>query len=413
MFAIHQLSAAGYSERLLLDTLIQRGAISETDGANIAKSTAEIPVVVSDKSSSVKISAKMQTQYLHIDTSNDDGISSASTDVNKFLIRRMILTFDADNKDDWGAKLSFDFVLENKVSITYIWHSIDNDFIKGEFRFGYLKPNFCYEENMSPFKLYCVERSIATYYWGGPRNSRRLGFGSFMTGAYWYGNSRSIKGLEYSLAVTNSENYQLGSDTISGGKNNAPNLWLSCAYLLNLNRSAKTKFGLNLGYGADANKESSGDASAIIGVNPYATFDWGNLRSAAEFLLSSVDGGNKSVSGSREALPMGLNFLIEYKFEIGDFGQIAPVFRYTWLDTDGHGINPSDGLRKCLNISKDLPYRRAQGFYFGLNWYLIQDTLKVQAGYEFSQFEGSIGTFTSSSHSLNANSARAQIQILF
>ena len=76
------------------------------------------------------------------------------------------------------------------------------------------------------------------------------------------------------------------------------------------------------------------------------------------------------------------------------------------MDTDGRGVSPSDPLRHCKATSI---YTRANGYYFGVNWYLMGNNLKFQMGYEFSQFEGG----TLASHSLDANSFRMQMQAMF
>ena len=101
-----------------------------------------------------------------------------------------------------------------------------------------------------------------------------------------------------------------------------------------------------------------------------------------------------------------MNFCVEKKFAAGAFGKIAPVFRFTYLDTNGRGVSPSDGLRKAgLGTAFD----RARGFYFGANWYVSGDnSLKVSAGYEYSQFMGS-----NSGQDAYANTFRMQIQTMF
>lgn len=395
----------------LLDKLVANGNLSYSESTEIKKLSAEVPVIESNPEALLRISAKMQTQYEYINADCLNGTAQdCSSTINKFIVRRMILTFNSDNKREWGTRLSFDFILSNKMSITYIWHRMDNELLKGELRMGYLKTNFCYEENMSPFKLYAVERSIATYYWGGPRNARRLGFASFMTGAYWFGKSQSVDGLKYGCGVSNSENYQLGFDSISNGQNNTPNLWTSSSYVFNIEK-AKFTVGLNLGWGADANKTAQNSTASIWGANPYISFNMGSTRAMSEFLVSGVDSGKTVDSQYKHQFPMGVNFAIEHKFDIGEFGKLAPVFRFTYLDTDGRGVTPSDGLRHTCNVSGDKAYTRARSFYCGVNWYLNGNSLKVQAGYEFSHFMG--GSAMEASHALDANSVRSQIQILF
>lgn len=393
----------GQSDATLLNMLVENGTLTQQEAADIKKLSSQTPVCKPTDISSIRISAKFQTQYEFIDTDCDDSCAAGNkSPSNSFLIRRMILGFETDNGDNWGVRYSFDYIFANKTSNTYIWHKLENSIVKGEMRLGYLKPDFCIEETTSAFNLYAVERSIATTYWCNSRNQRRLGFGSFKTGAYWYGQSQYVDGLRYSCGVSNSENYKLSYDLVDG--DNTPNLWLAASYTFDA-FGGKIRFGGNFGWCADANKTALDGSESMWGANPYITFERGGTRAMAEFMASGVDGGN-SIGGYRQQYPLGLNVAIEHKFDVDGFGKIAPVFRYTYLDTDGRGVSPSDTLRHCKATSI---YTRASGYYFGVNWYLMGNNLKFQAGYEFSQFEGG----TLASHSLDANSFRMQMQAMF
>ena len=101
--------------------------------------------------------------------------------------------------------------------------------------------------------------------------------------------------------------------------------------------------------------------------------------------------------------------MVEYKFDIGEFGKIGPAFRFSYLDTDGRGVSPSDVIRQSVNVSGDTPYLRVKSFYFGLNWYIRGDNLKVQSGYEYAHFDGGVG----GAHGLDVNWFRTQVQVLF
>lgn len=397
------------SDAALLSKLAERGTLGVSEVLEIKKLSARIPSVAPSMQRPLRVSAKMQAQYEYISAEClEGGAEGGDSAVGKFIIRRMILTVNSDKNLDWGAQLSFDFMFANKTSITYLWRKIDAELLKGELRIGYIKPNFCFEENMSPFDLYAVERSVATYFWTGPRNARRLGFGSFMTGAYWFGEPREIRGLRYALGVSNSENYRLGFNSVSGG--NAPNLWLSSSYSFDC-FGAKADVGGNFGWGADADKTSSGPSAGMWGANPYVSVRLGGMRAMSEFLAAGADDGAMLGGGCGRQFPIGANFAVEYKFDIGEFGEIAPVFRFAYLDTDGRGVSPSDGLRQAANVDGDSEYERARGFYFGLNWYINGNSLKFQCGYERSHFSG--GKPAAGGHSLAADSFRMQIQALF
>ena len=195
--------AAGDAD--LLAILVKKGTLTAEEANEIKKSSVEAPVFVERGSPVISISGKFQGQYEYLYVNGLEGVDGSAT-VSKFIPRRVILTFKTDEKRDWGAQLSFDFILPHQMSVTYMWKRVETSLAKGEFRFGYVKSNFNVEEYMSPFNLYCVERSIATYYWGGPKNARRLGLASFHTGAYWLGKSQIVDGLNYVLSVSNAKN---------------------------------------------------------------------------------------------------------------------------------------------------------------------------------------------------------------
>lgn len=297
------------SDAALLSKLAERGTLGVSEVSEIKKLSARIPAVAPSMQRPLRVSAKMQAQYEYISAEClEGGAEGGDSAVGKFIIRRMILTVNSDKNLDWGAQLSFDFMFANKTSITYLWRKIDAEPLKGELRIGYIKPNFCFEENMSPFDLYAVERSVATYFWTGPRNARRLGFGSFMTGAYWFGEPREIRGLRYALGVSNSENYRLGFNSVSGG--NAPNLWLSSSYSFDC-FGAKADVGGNFGWGADADKTSSGPSAGMWGANPYVSVRLGGMRAMSEFLAAARTTAQCSAAGaegsSRSARILRLN----------------------------------------------------------------------------------------------------------
>lgn len=388
----------------LLSILVKKGTLTAEEANEIKKSSAVAPVFVEQGNPVIRISGKFQGQYEYLYVNGLEGVDGSAT-VSKFIPRRVILTFKTDEKRDWGAQLSFDFILPHKMSVTYMWKRVETSYAKGEFRFGYVKSNFNVEEYMSPFNLYCVERSIATYYWGGPKNARRLGLASFHTGAYWLGKSQIVDGLNYVLGVSNAKNYEISQID----SDNAPNLYFAVSQKLDFD-DVKILLGVNLGWGADANGYAANSSTAgMWGANPYASLDWNALRAMAEFLVSGVDEGRNLDGSYGRQFPVGLNAMVEYKFDIGEFGKLAPAFRFTYLDTDGRGVTPSDGLRHTKNIAGDSPYKRATGYYGGVNWYLHGNNLKFMLGYEYTHFDG--GAY--GAHEAEENSVRSMVQVLF
>ena len=146
---------------------------------------------------------------------------------------------------------------------------------------------------------------------------------------------------------------------------------------------------------------------AVYGVNPYVALSAFGLDIWSDFLLAQVENGKNGYT--QDAMPMGVNIAAEYKFDIGEFGKLAPAVRYSWIDTDGRGIKMSDGVR---NANASTTYNAGQSVYVGLNWYIMGNDLKFQIGYEWAQLNGSANNRHLAQHS-DANAVRAQMQVLF
>lgn len=416
------------SDSAMLKVLVSRGVLTEQEAADIAKSSAEIPVVRSAEKSVFSIKGGIQVQHAYIDSNIHSGANEGKhARVNGFMMRRVITTFKADVEDNYGALVSLDFILPHHTSNIYMYKNIDSKYAKGQLRFGYIKPNFCLEEYTSAFNQYCPERSLATNYFTGSTvdttefsyrhsNYRKIDIGGFMTGAYWYGKSQSVKGLDYSFAVTNSENYEYGiSNLTKNGQHNAPDIWAGVVYSKKFDDKL-LKFGLNGMYGEDGNKAYDAAsvpffASRVFGFNPFLHFEARNFKTTFEFLVAHIEKGCRdSATDFSDNTPLGLNYAVEYLFDT-DWGKIGPVFRYAYLDTDGRGTMVSDGLRKAKNpVSK--AFDKANSFYIGANWYIIGNSLKVQLGYEFARLWGKVYG-NSTDESLFSNSVRTEIQILY
>ena len=167
--------------------------------------------------------------------------------------------------------------------------------------------------------------------------------------------------------------------------------------------------GVNAAYTNDTNVAGTAGEHGgyIIGLNPYVKLSAYGFSLWSEFLMANMEDAKNNYT--QDATPMGVNVGIEYKFDIGEFGAIAPTVRYSWIDTDGRGIKVSDGVR---NAYGDTGFDRGQSIYAGLNWYINGNALKFQIGYEYAKLEGS-PTDSSAVQSAVANAVRAQMQVLF
>ena len=396
-------AAANAQDKQTLDILVSKGVITQAEADGIAKDAVKISAK-EKTTKSVKISGRLQVQYENINV-EENGESLVAK--NNFLMRRMFLGADADLGAGWSATIVADFAnTKTYIEHAFISKKVGLDYLTGTLDIGYKKANFGYEENTSSSKLLSIERSLATRYWSEGNNGRRLGFGARHVGVYWNGKIQQVEGLEYGLGVTNS--YNDSPTAMPAGADNTLMYWANAAYTANF-ENVSLKFGVNFGYTNGTNV--AGDAgtvhAAMYGLNPYIAASLYGLDIWGDFLFSDVENGKNSYTES--ARPMGFNVGAEYKFDIGEWGKIAPTLRYSWIDTDGRGIKMSDGVRDA-NASNT--YNAGQSVYVGVNWYIVGNSVKFQLGYEWAQLNGAQDGKVAKGHA-DANAVRAQMQLLF
>ncbi len=401
-------AAVNAQDKTTLDLLVSKGVITRAEADKIAKDS--VAITPKEKTTkSIKLIGRVQTQYENINVDEySNGTSRSMEAKNDFIMRRMFLGMDANLGSGWSALVIADLARSSDgyLEYAYITKKLDYEFLKGAADFGYKKITFAYEEYMSASKLLTVERSLATRYFSEGNNGRRLGFAGRHTGVYWSGKIDAIGGLEYGASVTNS--YNNNPTSVPQGADN------SLMYAANVSYSTKIdnfaiKAGVNFAYTNGMNVAGTAGTShqAVYGVNPYIAISAFGLDIWSDFLMAQVENGKNGYS--QDAMPMGVNVAAEYKFDIGEFGKLAPAVRYSWIDTDGRGIKMSDGIR---NANASTTYNAGQSVYIGLNWYIIGNDLKFQIGYEWAQLNGSASNRHAAQHS-DANAVRAQMQVLF
>ena len=380
------------SEKQQLDSYVKCGILTPSEASQISRSMANV-VPKREDTRKLRLSSRMQLQYEWTDSSLVSGRgTNSNSGASSFLARRIFIQADADLGGGWTAQFGLDlartqancFLIDN-----YVAKSIESEYIDGTLYLGYMKPQFIYEEVISSFELSAIESSPATMFWSGSASATRLGVGNRYAGVRWNGNVRQIPGLAYILSVTNS--YQLsptdGRSPSTKLIDNSLAYWFSASYTMKGKENPwKLKIGAYSMYSSSANRDNN---SAIYSINPYVAGNWGNFNFWAEYIGSVVADGRVSAAGNREQCsPYGINFCVEYLFDTEEYGKIGPVFRYCWLDTDGRGITISDAVRQAPNVGT--PFDHVKDFYAGINWYLNGNDLKIQLGYEYSQFSGSI-----------------------
>ena len=100
--------------------------------------------------------------------------------------------------------------------------------------------------------------------------------------------------------------------------------------------------------------------------------------------------------------PMGANFTAAYKMDIGEWGAIEPVFRASYVTTNGMGLKSAYTGDYLGNINQ------AMTFYGGVNWYATT-AVKTSLGYEFGYYDQGDAVV----ERVYGNTVWAQVQVLF
>ena len=389
-------------DKATLDLLVKKGVITQAEADEVGKQSV---VIVQPKDKAVKkltISGRIHAQFDYINT--DGGNNPPS--VQEFLIRRAFINVGADLGSGISGEVELDFAagqgsttqtgkgtrqLFNKVVISKRWEDL------GKLDIGYRKVDFSQEEVMSSAKMKVVERSIATRFFTESltgEDTGPLAFGNRHVGAYWEGET-SVKGLTYKLAVANGQQSVTGFT--AGG--NLMSYWASMAYD-GTYKDAKYTVGLNAGYSQNANTMGHNVSNDIFGINPYLALEWGRAGLTAECMFASVQNGRADGSDAR---PLGVNVTPFYR--LSDQWEIAG--RFSYLSTDGRGVRTS-----LVPNTPDagFSYDDAYSVYGGFNWYIIGNSLKLSAGYEWVRFNGAQ---TAQGGSVDEHAIRTRLQLLF
>ena len=397
------------TDRALLDVLVKNGFLTQDQAAALAEEAEGVEFSVKGKKvEKIQFTGRLHVQYDNISVDDDtSGVSDPSA-VNSFILRRIYLGAKANLSDDWSGTIIARFN-DNEADLDKAVITKEHDY--GKFDFGFRKVRFGFEENTSSSKIKSVERSLVTRYFAESQNTRRVGVGGRYIGIYAEGeyDHGKVGTFGYGAALTNGRRGGDDIDDDDGSDSNELGFYAN-AYLKTKIDELKIKTGLNFGYQPEGNTPVSGSKSEVIAYNPYAEFMWGPFRVLGEFLGASIEDGAQG-SGD-DADPFGINFIPSFK--INDEWEL--VFRYSYLDGDDRGIRLSDGIRRANNPTGAPAYNEAQAFYFGFNWYLQGNDLKLSAGYELADFSDRLngaGNELEGGKDATAHAFRARLQLLF
>lgn len=422
-FLAGALALANAQDKSILETLVKKGTISEQEAAQIAKDR----VVVTPSSPDAKvltIGGGVDVWYSWGSQQVKSPSSGPRVNTNGFELRYVKVDFGAEIIGGWTARVVTDFGSEgqkrNYLDTVVISKKIAFDYLLGTLDVGMRKVNMGLEQGINDFDLLTIERSVATWFFTRPDIgdgllgvSRAKNFGSRAIGAFWDGAVEQVDGLTYGAAVVGGNSYEGTSAKLANydGNNNL-SFYANVAYASEAQLKDETftyKVGLNYGYANGAFVRGGNENYAVWGVNPYVSLNWRGATVMLEYFLQRVDNGN--YSSGEDATPQGFNATIAYKFDIGDWGKLEPVFRASMIATDGMGFNPVTMGAFSTPGGVDNLYNRAQTYYIGANWYVIP-SVKVGVGYEWGEYTDKVSAAQTDNRAIS-NTVRASLQVLF
>lgn len=393
--------------KALIDVLIKKGILNEDEAKQIQKDIAKSNAATDVSTSGSKflqkltISGRFQVQFADLATDIDNAAAQPPA-TQHFLLRRIYLGAKAEMGNGWSGNLNYDFANASFDAAFIQWKSSDLAVLD----LGFRKAPIGLEEwDTSSGSLKAIERSPSTRYFVESNNGRRLGAGSYRTGVFLGG---SQNGFFYNIAVTNPERDEFSSlngnsdPGVQGAGTNANN---NFAYWGNVGYKGKFtngsyRFGASVGLLPDQGGIVLGTGSDLTVYSIYGVVTAGDLDVEAEYFGGQDDHG---VSATRDASPTAFWIQPAYKLT-PDF---EAVVRYSYVDSDGRGVNISDGVRSAPSGGT---MDKMSEWYIGGNYFFRGNDVKLQLGYIHAE---SKDTVAGGPAKASTDGVRSQMQINF
>ena len=395
--------ASAQDNSALINALIKKGILNKEEATQIqtdmAKDNAAAQVSTSGNKSlgRLSLSGRIQIQYAGLST-DINGTTADPVGTSHFFLRRIYLVAKANLGQGWTSSLNYDFAGSTFDEAKISWTK--NDAFNLDL--GFRKVPFGLEEwYTSSGSLKAIERSPGTRYFVEGNNGRRLGAGSYRTGIFVGGKDSS--GLFYNVAVTNPERNE---DAIAGVTSAGSAANNNFAYWGNLGYKAKAGNGLayvlsvSVGLLPDQGGKTLGAGDDLTVYNAFATFTRGNLDLQLEYFGGDNHHGVSATQNSRSSA-----WSIQPSFKQGD--RMEYVVRYTQVDSDGRGVNLSDGIRSAPGGGT---MDRLSEWYLGFSYFFRGNDVKWQLGYILGESDD---TVTGGAAKARTQGVRSQMQVNF
>lgn len=385
-------SAMAQESKALIDALVNKGILTAAEAKTIQdevkKTTPAYALPGAKPVTKLSIGGRLQIQYAGLSTDIAGAPDPAYT--SHFFLRRVYLTTKASFGSNWSMNITYDMAesLFDAALVQYKNgdHTVD---------IGLRKAPLGFEELTSSGSLKAIERSGVTRYFVEPNNGRRLGAGSYRVGLFTDGKQGNFF---YGAAVTNPERVD-GATSNGSAANNQFAFWGHGGF-----KGAFDGGSYTLGAAAallpDQGGKTLGAGNDLTIYSLYGDVAVGGFALAGEYLTADVDRG---ASATRDASPSGYWIMASQKFT----PVIEGVVRYSYLDSDGRGVNIGDGVRSAPSGGT---MDKLSEIFVGANWYIMGNDLKLQAGYVYGKSED---TVAGGSAEAEAQGFRSQFQVNF
>jgi hypothetical protein len=401
--------ALAQDSKALIDVLIQKGILNQEEAAKIqkdlAKTNAATDVSTSGSKNLVKLTLSGRFQVQFADLSTDiSGAAAEPAATQHFLLRRIYVGLKADMGNGWSGNLNYDFANASFDAAFIQWKQSDLAVLDVGFRKA---PIGLEEWDTSSGSLKAIERSPATRYFVESNNGRRLGAGSYRTGVFLGGTDTS--GFFYNLAVTNPERDEFSSlngnsDPGVQGAGTAANnnfaYWANGGYKGKFTNGT-FRVGGSVGYLPDQGGLVLGKGDNLTVYSVYGVVTTGNFDLEGEYFAGSNDHG---VSATQNAKPTAFWIQPAYKLT----NELEAVVRYSSVDSDGRGVNLSDGIRSAPSGGT---MNKMEEWFIGGNYYFRGNDVKLQLGYIHGEAKDSVTGATGPK--ATTDGVRSQLQVNF
>jgi phosphate-selective porin len=376
-------SSYAVSNDALLDLLVEKGVLSETEATDVAAELKEENKGVSfsakgKETVKLRFNGRMQAQY---DALSGEANGADTESTNHFYFRRLFLGAKANLANGIYAETVLDFAGDENPEIAFDKASFGFKFDEMlDAQLGFQKVPFGFEETSSSSKLPTIERSAANRFFAD-----QIDFSSRHMGIHAKGDLGA--GFSYAAALVNSAQ---GEGSKLAGKAESSN---DMAFFGRVQWESNG-FTTGIDGGSQSNNRKAG-GNDVVAFTGYINYKYEGLNLLGEYFAADLDEG-QDVDG----------YSLRASYKIGKF---EPVVRYSHLESDDYDIDADELIRRAPTATDVLSSGQSNeidSLYIGANYY-ISPAVTFMAGYEMAEAEDDAGNDS------KVDGFRARVQILW